>query len=132
MFSFVAVPPISFFEDLCFLNPWLKVVRDPGGNGRFEPPHYVRYIFPIIHMGIASAKNLDRLILPLVHLRYCPLLKVLEMNRGRPSSLSGRENKVFADRLMGRDTVDRTSLRVKTRARFKGKISVVSRPVSLV
>ena len=52
----------------------------------------------------------------------------LEMIRGRPSSLSGRENKVFADRFMGRDTVDR----VKTRGRFKGKMRVVLRAVSLV
>ena len=33
---------------------------------------------------------------------------------------------------MGRDTVDRTSRRVKTRARFKGKMRVVLRAVSLV
>jgi len=44
---------------------------------------------------------------------------VLEMIRGRPSALSGKENKVFADRLMGRDSVGRTLLRVKTRERFK-------------
>jgi len=54
------------------------------------------------------------------------------MIRGRPSSLSGRENKVFVDRLMGSDTVDRASLGVKARARFKGKMRVVLRAVSLV
>ena len=57
---------------------------------------------------------------------------MLEMIRGRPSPLSGRANKVFTDRLMGKDTVDRASLRVKTRARFKGKMRVVLRAVSLV
>jgi len=59
-------------------------------------------------------------------------MKVLEMIRGGPSSLNGRENKVFADRLMGRDTVDRTSLRVERRRRFKGKMRVVLRAVLLV
>ena len=58
--------------------------------------------------------------------------EVLEMIHGRPSSLSGRDDKVFADRLMGRDTVDRASLRVKARMRFKGKMRVVLRAVSLV
>jgi len=57
---------------------------------------------------------------------------VLEMIRGRPSVLSGRENKVFADRLMGRDSVGRTLLRVKTRERFKVKMGVVLGAVSLV
>ena len=57
---------------------------------------------------------------------------MLEMIHGRPSTLSGRENNVVADRLMGRDSVDRTSLRVKIRARFKGKMRVVLRAVSLV
>jgi len=59
-------------------------------------------------------------------------IRVLEMIRGRPSSLNGRENKVLADRLMGRDTVDRTSVRVETRTRFKGKMRVMLRAVSLV
>jgi len=54
------------------------------------------------------------------------------MIRGQPSSLSGRENKVFADRLMGRNTVDRALLGVKARVRFKGKMRVVVRAVSLV
>jgi len=58
--------------------------------------------------------------------------KLLEMIHGRPSSLRGRDDKVFADRLMGKDTVDRASLRVKTRMRFKGKMRVVLRAVSLV
>ena len=57
---------------------------------------------------------------------------MLEMIRGRPSALSGRENKVFADRLMGRDSVGRTLLRVKTRERFKVKMGVVLGAVSLV
>ena len=65
-------------------------------------------------------------------IRVISASKVLEMIHGRPSSLSGRENKAFADRLMGRDPVDRASLRVKARARFKGKMRVVLRAVSLV
>jgi len=40
---------------------------------------------------------------------------MLEMIRGRPSTLSGRQSNVFADCLMGRDSADRTLLRVKTR-----------------
>jgi len=39
---------------------------------------------------------------------------------------------VFAVRLMGRDTVDRASLGAKARVRFKGKMRVVLRAVSLV
>jgi len=54
------------------------------------------------------------------------------MIHGRPSSLRGRPDKVFADCLMGRDTVDRASLRVKARMRIKGKMRVVLRAVSLV
>jgi len=54
------------------------------------------------------------------------------MIHGRPSSLRGRGDKVFADHLMGRDTVDRASLRVKARMRIKGKMRVVLRAVSLV
>ena len=56
------------------------------------------------------------------------------MIHGRPSTLSGGENKVFADRLMlvGRNSADRTLLRVKTRERFKVKMRVVLRAVSLV
>jgi len=54
------------------------------------------------------------------------------MIHGRPSSLRGRGDKVFVDRLMGRDTVDRASLRVKARMRIKGKMRVVLRAVSLV
>jgi len=46
------------------------------GDDGFGPPHYLSGLY-ISHydtcMGMASAKNLDRLILPLVHLRYCPL-----------------------------------------------------------
>ena len=57
---------------------------------------------------------------------------LLEMIHGRPSSLCGRRDKVFADRLMGRDTVDRASLRVKARMRIKGKMRVVLRAVLLV
>jgi len=53
------------------------------------------------------------------------------MIRGLPSTLSGRENKLFADRLMGRGSMDRTLLRVKTRERFKVKMRVVLRAVSL-
>jgi len=41
------------------------------------------------------------------------------MIHGQLSSLSRRDDKVFADRLMDRDTVDRASLRVKERTRFK-------------
>ena len=55
---------------------------------------------------------------------------LLEMIRGRPSTLGGGENKVLADRLMG--SVNRTLLRVKTRERFKVKMRVVLRAVSLV
>ena len=43
------------------------------------------------------------------------------MIRGRPGTLSGSENNEVTDRLMDRDSVDRTSLRVNTRARFKRK-----------
>jgi len=57
---------------------------------------------------------------------------LLEMIHGRPSSLRGRRDKVFADRLMGRETVDRASLRVKARMRIKGKMRVVLRAVLLV
>jgi len=39
---------------------------------------------------------------------------------------------VFADLLMGRDSADRTLLRVKTRERFKVKMRVALRGVSLV
>ena len=31
----------SFFEDLCFLDSLLWVLRGPGGNGRTEPLHYI-------------------------------------------------------------------------------------------
>ena len=54
------------------------------------------------------------------------------MIRGRPSTLIGGQNKVFADCLMDRDSVDRTLLRVKTRARFKVKMRIPLRAVSLV
>ena len=57
---------------------------------------------------------------------------VLEMIRGRPSTLSGGRNKVFAGRLMGRDSADRTLLRVKTRERCKVKMRVALGEVSLV
>ena len=65
-------------------------------------------------------------------LLWLPRLLLLEMIHGRPSSLRGRGDKVFADHLMGRDTVDRASLRVKARMRIKGKMRVVLRAVSLV
>jgi len=45
MFSFVAILLISFFEDLCFLNPRLKAVRDPGGDDGFGPPHYLSGLY---------------------------------------------------------------------------------------
>ena len=68
-----------------------------------------------------------------LNLKVLPVvLLVLEMIRGRPSTLSGGENKVFADSLMGGDSADRTLLRVKTRERFKVKMRVVLRAVSLV
>jgi len=54
------------------------------------------------------------------------------MIRGPLSTLSGRENKVFAGRLISRDSMDRTLVRVKTRERFKVKMRVVLRAVSLV
>jgi len=60
------------------------------------------------------------------------MLKVLEMIRGRLSTLSGGQNTVFADRLMDRDSAERTLLRVKTRERFKVKMRVALRAVSLV
>ena len=40
---------------------------------------------------------------------------LLETIRGRPSTLSGGQNKLFADRLVDRDSADRTLLRVETR-----------------
>ena len=55
----------------------------------------------------------------------------MEMIGGRPSTVSGGQNKVFADRLMGRDSAERTLLRVKTRERFKVKMRVALRAVSL-
>jgi len=54
------------------------------------------------------------------------------MIRRRLSTLSGGQNKVFADRLMGRDSLDGTLPRVKTRERFKVKMRVALRAVSLV
>jgi len=40
---------------------------------------------------------------------------MLEMIRGWPNTLSGRQSKVFADSSMGRDSADRNLLKVKTR-----------------
>jgi len=57
---------------------------------------------------------------------------LLEMIRGRPSTVSGGENKVFAERLMGRDSAEKTLLREKTRERFKVKMRVALRAVPLV
>jgi len=54
------------------------------------------------------------------------------MIRGPPSSSGGGQDKVFADRLMGRDSADRTLLRGKTRERFKVKMRVALRAVLLV
>ena len=76
-----------------------------------------------------SRKDQDVVFMPYL---YTCLYLLLEMIRSRPSTLSGEENKVFADRLMGRDSADRTLLRVKTRERFKVKMRVVLRAVSLV
>ena len=63
---------------------------------------------------------------------YFVSVGIVRMIRGRPSTLSGGQNKVFADRLMGRYSADRTLLRVKTRERFKVKMGVALRAVSLV
>ena len=41
--------------------------------------------------------------------------------------LSGGQNKVFVDRLMGRDSVERTLLSVRTRERLKIKMRVALR-----
>ena len=57
---------------------------------------------------------------------------LLEMIRGRQSTLSSGQNKVFADRLMDRDSAEGTLLRVKTGERFKVKKRVALRAVSLV
>jgi len=54
------------------------------------------------------------------------------MIRGRPSSLGGGQNKVFADCLMCRDSAGRNLPRVKTREGFKVKMRVALRAVSLV
>jgi len=53
------------------------------------------------------------------------------MIRRRPSTLSGGQDKVFANSLMGRDSANMTSLRVKTRERFKVRMRVPLRAVSL-
>ena len=47
-------------------------------------------------------------------------------------TLSGGQNKVFADRLMGRDSAGKILLRVETRERFNVKIRAAARAVSLV
>ena len=44
-----------------------------------------------------------------------------------PGTLSGGQNKVFADRLMGRDSVERTLLSARTRERLKVKMRVALR-----
>jgi len=36
----------GFFGDLCFLDSLLSVLRDPGGNGRTEPLHYISELHP--------------------------------------------------------------------------------------
>ena len=46
------------------------------------------------------------------------------MIRGRPSTLSGGQDKVFGNRLMGRDSGDRNLLRAKTIERFKVRMRV--------
>jgi len=51
----------------------------------------------------------------------------LEMIRDGPGTLSGGQNKVFADRLMGRDSVERTLLSARTRERLKVKMRVALR-----
>jgi len=43
------------------------------------------------------------------------------MIRGRPSTLSGGQNKLFADCLVGRDSADGALLRVKNKREIQGQ-----------
>jgi len=63
---------------------------------------------------------------------YKSLAWMLEIIRGWPSTSSGGQNKVLADRSMGRGSAGKTLLRVKTRERFGVKMRVALRRVSLV
>ena len=40
----------GFFEDLCFLDALLRVLRNPDGNGRAEPLHYIAELHPSCYL----------------------------------------------------------------------------------
>ena len=92
----------DFFEDLCFLDALLRVLRNPDGNGRAEPLHYIAELHPSCYLYECCFSQLIILTIIFHHFSVQPIAYFYRVVDSWCIGESGR-GKGFSDFTFGED-----------------------------